>query len=70
MTPDGGAEPAIFAEFRSLLPGVELAPLSRFDFYDAACGPDLALGVATGERRLYANLLLTIGVVPPGASPR
>jgi L-fucose mutarotase len=70
MTPDGGAEPAIFAEFRSLLPGLELAPLSRFDFYDAAGGPDLALGIATGERRLYANLLLTIGVVPPEASPR
>ena len=70
MTPDGGEEPAIFAEFRSLLPTIELAGLSRFDFYDAAGGPDLALGIATGERRVYANLLLTIGVVPPGASPR
>lgn len=70
MTPDRGEEPAIFAEFRTLLPGLELAPLSRFDFYDAAGGSDLALGVATGERRVYANILLTIGVVPPGASPR
>ena len=65
MIPDTGPEPAIFAEFRQQLPGLELQPLERFAFYDAARGPDLALGIATGERRVYANLLLTIGVVPP-----
>ena len=65
MMPETGPEPAIFAEFRRLLPGVELQPLGRFQFYDAARGPDLALAIATGERRVYANLLLTIGVVPP-----
>lgn len=65
MVPDSGAEPAIFAEFRELLPGLELQALGRFAFYDAARGPDLALAVATGERRVYANILLTIGVVPP-----
>jgi L-fucose mutarotase/ribose pyranase (RbsD/FucU family) len=26
---------------------------------------DVALVVATGEQRIYANILLTIGVVPP-----
>ena len=26
-----------------------------------------ALAIATGERRIYANILLTIGVVPPSA---
>jgi len=65
MVPDSGQEPAIFAEFRALLPGLELAALDRYAFYDAARGPDLALAIATGERRIYANLLLTIGVVPP-----
>jgi L-fucose mutarotase len=65
MIPDSGDEPAIFREFRGLLPGIDLTPLARFDFYDAARGPDLALAIATGERRIYANLLLTIGVVPP-----
>ncbi len=65
MMPEVGPEPKIFAEFRQLLPGVELQPLGRFEFYDAARGPDLALAIATGERRVYANLLLTIGVVPP-----
>ena len=70
MIPDSGDEPPIFEEFRRLLPGLALAPLARFDFYDAARGPDLALAIATGERRIYANLLLTIGVVPPGEPAR
>jgi L-fucose mutarotase len=65
MQPDSGQEPAIFAEFRALLPSLALQPLDRFAFYDAARGPDLTLAIATGERRIYANLLLTIGVVPP-----
>jgi L-fucose mutarotase len=65
MVPESGDEPAIFREFRELLPGVALQPLGRFEFYDAARGPELALVIATGERRVYANILLTIGVVPP-----
>lgn len=65
MVPDSGPEPAIFGEFRTLLPGIELQALDRFGFYDAARGPDLALAIATGERRVYANILLTIGVVAP-----
>lgn len=65
MMPDG-PEPPIFEEFRPLLPaGVRLDPLERFAFYTAARGEDLALVVATGEQRIYANILLTIGVVPP-----
>ena len=63
MVPDAGDEPPIFAEFRTLLAGIDLSPLGRFAFYDAARAPDLALAVATGERRVYANILLTIGVV-------
>jgi L-fucose mutarotase len=65
MRPDSGEEPDIHAEFRIQLPGVELQTLGRFEFYDLAKGSDLALAVATGERRVYANILLTIGVVPP-----
>ena len=65
MVPDAGDEPPIFGEFRSLLGGLELYILRRFEFYDAARGPDVALVIATGERRIYANILLTIGVVPP-----
>jgi L-fucose mutarotase len=65
MVPDTGEEPAIFREFRAILPRVDLQVMGRFQFYDAARGPDLALAIATGERRIYANILLTIGVVPP-----
>ncbi len=65
MMPEQGPEPAIFAEFRQQLPGIELEHLGRFEFYDAARGSDLAVAIATGEVRVYANLLLTIGVVLP-----
>ena len=65
MVPDSGDEPGIFAEFRELLPDVPLQPLGRLQFYDMARGPDLALAILTGEQRIYANLLLTIGVVMP-----
>lgn len=66
MVPDEGPLPSIFDEFRKILPeGVELQHLGRFEFYDAARTPDTALVIATGEQRVYANILLTIGVVPP-----
>ncbi len=66
MMPEDGREPPIFAAFRDALPeGVGLRPLGRFAFYEAARGADVALVVATGEQRIYANILLTIGVVPP-----
>ena len=63
MVPADGDEPAIFAEFRELLPGTPLQTVERFAFYDLSHGPDVALAIATGEQRIYANLLLTIGVV-------
>lgn len=65
MVPDTGDEPPIFGEFRALMPSMDLYILRRFEFYDAATRPDVALVIATGERRVYANILLTIGVVPP-----
>ncbi len=65
MVPESGDDPPIFSEFRTLLPAIELHPLGRFDFYDLARSPETALVIATGERRIYANIMLTIGVVPP-----
>ena len=65
MRPDDGSEPPIFDRFRELVAPVAPTLLARADFYAAARGPDLALAVATGDQRLYANILLTIGVVPP-----
>ena len=67
MMTDTGIEPEIYAEFRRLLPGLTLQKHERFAFYDLARDPDTCLVIATGEQRLYANILLTIGVVPPDA---
>jgi L-fucose mutarotase len=65
MATADGSTPSIWGEFAPLLPGIALEPLERFAFYDAASGSDVALVIATGEQRIYANILLTIGVVPP-----
>ena len=67
MGPDDGTEPV---HLRGL-PGAcspddgARAPRAASTFYDMARGPDCALAIATGEQRLYANILLTIGVVMP-----
>lgn len=68
MARHDGEEPSIYAEFRRLLPDdVALEPMERFDFYDEAKKEDCCLVIATGEQRVYANILLTIGVVEPPA---
>lgn len=63
MQPDDGSTPDIFHEFGALLPGIELQRLERFPFYDLAHQSEVGLVIATGEARVYANLMLTIGVV-------
>jgi L-fucose mutarotase len=63
MIPDDGPQPPIFAEFRNLLPGLDLMVHERFAFYEMARQSDVSLVIATGEQRVYANLLLVIGVV-------
>jgi L-fucose mutarotase len=63
QVPTGQAAP-IHDEYLRMLPsGIEMKRLERYDFYDAACLPATTLIVATGEKRRFANLLLTIGVV-------
>ena len=56
--------PAAHAELLAVL-GSDLVVerLPRQAFYVATRGDDLALVIATGDRRPYANVLLTIGVV-------
>jgi len=67
MLQDDGNEAPVVAEFRALLPGIELQPTKRISFYNTARLPTTSIMVATGEARLYANLLLTIGYNRPGA---
>ena len=63
MVPDEGSPP-IFPEFQALLP-VTLERIPRFDFYRQAQSASTALVIATGEQRLYADIILTIGVIAP-----
>jgi L-fucose mutarotase len=63
MISEQGSHLPIHAELEAALPaGTPLERLDRYAFYDAVDGRDLALIVATGELRTYANVLLTIGV--------
>lgn len=65
MQPANGLDAPVFSEFSPLVGGLELQKLERFAFYAAASAPSVCLVIATGEQRIYANILLTIGVVPP-----
>ena len=62
-------DPPIWNEFRQILhaAGVDtdLDRIEREKFYQVAGTPDVCLTIATGEQRLYANLLLTIGAIKP-----
>jgi L-fucose mutarotase len=63
------SDPTIWSDFQRILKesgsDVSLRKLERFAFFDAAKDDNVALTIATGEQRLYANLLLQIGVVFP-----
>jgi L-fucose mutarotase len=66
---DATAEMPIFAEFRSLLQQYEpkaakLEGIERFAFYQRVRGCFAV--VASGERRLYGNLILKKGIIRPG----
>src|SRR5580692_6827120 len=83
MTPDEGPEPGVFGTYQGLLGGfsgvgefsgvggfsgaVPLGRLGRLEFYATCREPDLAVCVATGDNRLYANILLTVGYIPPSS---
>lgn len=66
MRPDAGEDPVVFGRFRELL-GPNLPPeaLGRQEFYNVCRGSDLSLCIASGDNRLFSNILLTLGFVPP-----
>ena len=63
------SEPSIWSDFQRILnasgSSAPLKKLERFAFFDAGKDQNVALTIATGEQRLYANLLIQIGVVFP-----
>jgi L-fucose mutarotase len=69
MAPDDDGHPAVQEELLSIVrPGTPAAHLSRYDFYAATRSPDLALVIVSGDRRWWANVLLTIGPIPEDAT--
>jgi L-fucose mutarotase len=61
--PDDGSEPAIWPEYRKLLPkNLQLKRLGRFEFYDLVDSPNTTLLIASGDVRTYACIVLTLGV--------
>jgi L-fucose mutarotase len=69
MLTDSGEAPPIHAEFHSIIPSdLTLQPLKRQEFYDSVrLDADTALVIATGEQRIFANIILVVGVFPPSA---
>ena len=62
MEPGDGTTPEIFGEFTKMLGGMELGKIGRWDFYDECCKEGVRLAISTGEKRTFANILITIGV--------
>ena len=62
-----GGYPPIWDEFKCILKEkqfcLELRKRERFSFYEEAMKHTNALTIVTGEKRTWANILLTIGVV-------
>jgi L-fucose mutarotase len=66
MRPDDGSTPPVWSRYREILgAGLPLRPLPRLEFYAAGRGPDLSVAVASGDERLYSNVLLTVGYITP-----
>ncbi|WP_033438587.1 RbsD/FucU domain-containing protein [Saccharothrix sp. NRRL B-16314] len=64
MRPDDLSTPEAWTNYEQLLgPDLPLQPLARQDFYEACRSPELAVCVATGDVRHYANVLLTVGFI-------
>lgn len=59
-------DPPIWREYREILSacaaGVALDPIEKWDFYKAVQTDDHVLTIQTADQRLFANLLLSIGV--------
>jgi len=67
---DPRAVPDIVEEFKAIVAGacgdgISFGACERFEFYEAVRNAFAV--VATGERRLYGNILLRKGVIDPGA---
>lgn len=64
MVPEENTQPAIFHEFKEIVRSVDhLDERSRYEFYEACQAENVKLAIATGEQRIFANVLLTVGAI-------
>jgi len=68
MGSDGPHVPAHDGYRDALGDEVPFEAVERFAFYDLARTSEVAVVIATGDQRQWANLLLTVGVA--GVTPR
>ena len=58
-------EPPVWEEYRKIVKEagmeLELAPVQKWEFYEAVASPDHVLTIQTGDQALWANVLLTMG---------
>jgi len=58
-------EPPVWEEYRKIVKEagteLELAPIQKWEFYDAVASADHVLTIQTGDQALWANVLLTMG---------
>jgi L-fucose mutarotase len=58
-------DPPVWADYRRIVNAAglsfELQPISKWDFYEAVASRDHVLTIQTGDRALWANVLLTLG---------
>ena len=59
-------DPSIWTDYRTILQqhsvAIELQPIERWEFYRRVQTPEHVLTIQTADQRLFANLLLVIGV--------
>ena len=58
-------EPPVWADYRRVIKAaklkLKLAPIQKWDFYEAVASADHVLTIQTGDQALWANVLLTMG---------
>jgi L-fucose mutarotase len=70
MCPDDGSLSPVKTGYQRLVGAdVPMESLARKAFYSACRAAELVATIATGDQRFYANILLTIGSIPPPSGP-
>ena len=41
----------------------DIPPIEKWEFYEAVASPEHVLTIQTGDQALWANLLVTVGVI-------